>query len=84
VSDIVITVEYRQGVAVEKVATSKVWSYGNTLFISANNTGVAKIYNLTGQLVKTVNVNTGITITELHKGLYVVTLNNVNTKVTVK
>jgi hypothetical protein len=72
VSDIVITVEYKQGVGVEEVSTSKVWSYGKTLFISSTSNGTAKIYSLTGQLVKTVNVNTGVTITELPTGIYLV------------
>jgi hypothetical protein len=77
VSDIVVTVEYKQGVNVTKVHTSKVWSYGKTLFISSTNTGVAKVYNLTGQLVKTVDVNAGVNITELTtKGVFLVQTND--------
>jgi hypothetical protein len=72
VSDILITVIYKQGVGVTEVSTSKVWSYGKTVFISSNKAGVAKIYSITGQLVKTVNVNTGVTITELPTGIYLV------------
>jgi hypothetical protein len=79
VSDIVITVEYRQGVGVAEVSTSKVWSYGNTLFISSTSNGTAKIYSLSGQLVKVVNVTTGVTITELPTGVYLV--NTVDNKI---
>jgi hypothetical protein len=84
VSDILITVIYKQGVGVTEVSTGKVWSYGKTLFISSNKAGTAKIYSITGQLVKIVNVNTGITITELPTGIYLVnTPNNEITKIVV-
>ncbi|MDR2041274.1 MAG: hypothetical protein LBP98_03025 [Tannerella sp.] len=66
------------------VSTAAVWSSGNRIYISAVRTGQARIYSLTGTLVKTVSVHAGETAaTTLPAGVYIVALNGIKRKVVV-
>jgi len=62
----------------------RVWSYANTLYINSDKAGHANIYTMTGTLLKQLNVSTGITSTQLERGIYVVEINGSRYKVIIK
>jgi uncharacterized repeat protein (TIGR02543 family) len=68
--------------ATESIDVAKVWSYGHTLYIYATTAGTARIYSLTGQLVKTVPYTADNTAqTTLPRGLYIVVTNGQTDKI---
>jgi hypothetical protein len=86
ISDLQIVVNYRQATGNTNVDNGKVWTNQGTLFINSTTNGIAKVYNISGGLVKTVKVDANnITTTELPNGVYiVVTPNGKTTKVNAK
>jgi hypothetical protein len=59
--------------AIDPISATRVWSYGNRLYIAAPATsGQAYIYNISGLLVKIVTHTAGeTTVTQLPAGIYV-------------
>ncbi|MDR3194455.1 MAG: hypothetical protein LBT76_04070, partial [Tannerella sp.] len=63
----------------------RVWSAGHTLYISATHNGEARIYGITGALVKALPYTAGETAqTTLPQGLYIVVTNGRTYKVIVR
>jgi hypothetical protein len=54
----------------------RVWSVDDRLHIVWPQGGEARIYSVAGQLLQTLACSAGETVTPLHRGFYVVTLNN--------
>jgi hypothetical protein len=68
--------------AVAGVDATKVWSAGGQLYVTAAQAGEAQVYNLLGQLTKTVVLAGGETAAvSLSVGVYIVTLNGAGYKV---
>jgi hypothetical protein len=85
VSDLQIVVAYGQATGNGNVDADKVWTNNGTLFINSATNGIAKVYSITGGLVKSVKVEANtLTTTELPAGVYIVTLNGKSTKVNTK
>lgn len=78
----------KQGVSgvdnVAKVEGKVAYAAGEDFVINADANGAAAIYNVGGQLLKTVNVTEGMSVingSDMPKGVYVVTVNGKNVKV---
>ncbi|MDR0835185.1 MAG: T9SS type A sorting domain-containing protein, partial [Tannerella sp.] len=66
-------VELRDATANAPLPSTKVWTYNNKLHITSSTAGTAKVYNLTGSLVKIIPYAAGETVSEpLQKGIYIV------------
>jgi hypothetical protein len=77
VSDLVVTLDYRQSTATNVIGLPSVWSSGNTLYISDPVSGVAKVYNVAGTLVTTVSYGSDVTsVTSLRAGIYIIVLDD--------
>ena len=59
----------------EAFAEDKVWGSSGTLYVKAANSGVLYIYNVAGQLCKTVSISGDYSLL-MSKGLYIVRFNN--------
>ncbi|MDR3194534.1 MAG: hypothetical protein LBT76_04495, partial [Tannerella sp.] len=58
------------------IAADRVWSAGHTLYIHATHDGEARIYGVTGQLIKALPYTAGETVqTTLPQGVYIVVAN---------
>jgi hypothetical protein len=66
-------VELRDATANVPLPSTKVWTYNGRLHLTSPTAGTAKVYNLTGSLVKIIPYAAGETISEpLQKGIYIV------------
>jgi hypothetical protein len=83
--DVTITLSPSDNASVESDAT-RIWSVANYLYILTPSATDAKIYNVSGGLVKSVSLEAGRTaVTTLSPGIYIVELNDgVKGKVLVK
>ncbi|MDR3269389.1 MAG: InlB B-repeat-containing protein [Tannerella sp.] len=82
-SDITLSIDLMT--ANTDVATAKVRSYGHTLYISATGDGTARIYGLTGQLIKALPHTASETAqTTLPRGVYIVVVNGRTYKVIIE
>jgi hypothetical protein len=70
--------------ASESIEASKVWAYGNQVYIYTGSATTAPIYTLNGSLLKKLSVGAGETVVSLPKGYYVIILNGKTYKVVVK
>lgn len=67
------------------VENNKIWTNGNLVYIRVNQDTQAQIYTIAGALVQSVNLTSGGTASiPLHKGFYLVTINDLTYKVIVK
>jgi hypothetical protein len=67
------------------VGAPGVWAAGHTLYIAAATSGEARVFNLSGQLVRAVSHTAGETVkTILPQGLYIVTAEGSTCKVMIK
>lgn len=65
--------------------SSNVWTYGNTLYIrSIDGAAKADIYNISGSLLKQLNLNSDITEEVMERGAYVIKLGNEHYKVIIR
>jgi hypothetical protein len=70
-SDITLSIDLTT--ANTDVVADRVWSAGHTIYISATHDGTARIYNLTGRLIKALPHTAGATVqTVLPRGVYIV------------
>lgn len=61
----------------ELISAQKVWAENNLLYLSSVIEGKINIYNITGQLIKTITLSSGETIRiPLPKGLYMIVFDN--------
>jgi hypothetical protein len=66
-------------------SATKVWAHGSVLYVAAATSGDAYIYNVSGQLVKTVSHFAGeTTTTQLPDGVYIVVADGKTHKVIVQ
>lgn len=71
-----IGIAFQSPVENELITTQKIWG-GDGLHISLEEGGRAKVYSITGQLIKTISFSRGETIhTVLPKGLYLILMDN--------
>ncbi|GHT29819.1 hypothetical protein AGMMS49574_07640 [Bacteroidia bacterium] len=69
----------------ESIDGNHVWTLGSSLYIYSTTTGEAKVFNVSGQYVKTVPYLAGETVsTKLLKGIFLVTVEGKTYKVLIK
>ncbi|MDR1779854.1 MAG: right-handed parallel beta-helix repeat-containing protein, partial [Tannerella sp.] len=67
-----------------EVDKTKVWSYGNTLYISTSNPAQVRIFNMSGILFKAQNIAAGETEIQLPQGFFVIIIGERRWKVVIK
>ncbi len=84
--NIYVTAEPASGTANDVInGSSNVWTYGNTLYIrSIDGAAKADIYNISGSLLKQLNLNSDITEEVMERGAYVIKLGNEHYKVIIR
>jgi len=98
IGDAVITVQTNDGnktasvnisilppVGLEDVNSAfKVWSFGNTLYIKASQSGTAKIYNITGKLLYDLTYDANEVSVTLPRGMYIIRTDEIVRKAVIK
>ncbi|MDR2470058.1 MAG: T9SS type A sorting domain-containing protein, partial [Tannerella sp.] len=75
------------GIESPQATATKVWAHGGTLYIAASTSGTAYVYNVSGQLVKTLHATSlhGETVSiPLPRGVYVVVVEGKTYKVIIQ
>jgi hypothetical protein len=67
-----------------EVDATKVWSFGNTLYISTFNPAQVRIFAMSGMLLKSQNIAAGATEIPLPQGIFVVVIGERRWKVVIK
>jgi hypothetical protein len=70
--------------ASEAIEASKVWTYGNQVYIYTGNAATLSIYTLNGSLFNKLSVGAGETVVSLPRGYYTIILNGKTYKVLVR
>ncbi|MDR1747219.1 MAG: hypothetical protein LBR49_08120 [Tannerella sp.] len=79
------TITVKFDTSAEVLEGAKVWSSAGQLYVSAVKAGAAKVYSISGALIKSIAVAAGETsATALPSGFYIVTLDGKATKVAVE
>ncbi len=68
----------------DNTENGNIWTTSNDICIQLNEDAHVKIYNIAGQCIADTKAKAGTTYFTLTKGIYIVQLNNKNTKVSIK
>jgi hypothetical protein len=83
--NISIGITFNGANATTAIESTRVWSYGSKVYITAAQSGKARIYNLAGIRVKTLALPAGATVSEtLAAGLYIVVIEGQTHKFSIK